>query len=210
MKPVLFLTTALFAAGPLAAQAPVADPLAPALSPPPVALPAAPPVPTIVIPKDWRGVFDAIDGGNWTSAQAGIGVLPASLLTPVAKAELFTAKGSPAVDVTALTALIAQAPELPHAAQLTRMAQSRGATEPLAYFPERRTISLGSAPVRYRARPVSGEPPADELRAALDPLIKINDAAAAEVQLLTFAPLISAEARAEAGQRVAFGFYVLG
>src|SRR4051812_10206814 len=33
----------------------------------------AAPVPrTVAIPKDWRGVFDAIDAGNWASAQAGI------------------------------------------------------------------------------------------------------------------------------------------
>ena len=59
------------------------------------------------IPRDWRGVFDAIDAGNWASAQAGIAALPPSVLTPVAKAELYTAKNSPAVDVASLQALIA-------------------------------------------------------------------------------------------------------
>ena len=55
---------------------------------------AAPPQ-TVAVPKDWRGVFDAIDAGNWASAQAGIAALPPSILTSVAKAELYTAKGSP-------------------------------------------------------------------------------------------------------------------
>src|SRR6478672_12759787 len=27
--------------------------------------PANPPLAAMVVPKDWRGVFDAIDGGNW-------------------------------------------------------------------------------------------------------------------------------------------------
>src|SRR5690349_7986044 len=64
---------------------------APALIPPPAPAPAtdqavaaptqqqptpvvqpAPSVRTVAIPKDWRGVFDAIDAGNWASAQAGI------------------------------------------------------------------------------------------------------------------------------------------
>ncbi len=49
------------------------------------------------------------------SAQAGIAALPPSVLTPVAKAELYTAKGSPVVDVASLQALIAEAPELPEA-----------------------------------------------------------------------------------------------
>jgi soluble lytic murein transglycosylase-like protein len=44
----------------------------------------------------------------------------------------------------------------------------------------------------------------------LDPLIKQDDAQGAEAQLLTYAPQLSVEARAEAGQRVAFAYYVLG
>ncbi len=82
--------------------------------------------------------------------------------------------------------------------------------EPLSYHQPRRTVSLGSAPGRYRARPVQGEPAADQLRTALDPLVKVNDAPGAEAQLLTFAPQLSIEARAEAGQRVAFAYYILG
>ena len=77
--------------------------------------PLPPPVVTVAVPKDWRGVFDAIDAGNWASAQAGIAALPRNILTPVAKAELYTAKGSPAVDLASLQALIAEAPELPQA-----------------------------------------------------------------------------------------------
>ena len=81
------------------------------------------------MPKDWRGVFDAIDAGNWASAQAGIAALPRSVLTPVAKAELYTAKGSPVVDLASLQALLAEAPELPEADQLAAMAVKRGAID---------------------------------------------------------------------------------
>ena len=108
----------------LAAQANPADPLAPlpqaqtqsvpstqpdavSVQPqpqPPVVQPQLlPPViarPTIPIPRDWRGVFAAIRAGNWAAAQAGINALPPDILTPVAKAELYTAKGSPAVDLS--------------------------------------------------------------------------------------------------------------
>ena len=170
----------------------------------------SPPVATVQVPRDWRGVFDAIDAGNWASARAGIATLPASILTPVARAELYTAKGSPQVDVGSLQALIAEAPELPQADQLAAMAVKRGALVPLQTIPEKPTYNLGSAPVRYRAKPVQGEPAADQLRAILDPLIKVDDAAGAEAQLLTFAPQLSVEARAEGGTRVAFVYYVLG
>jgi soluble lytic murein transglycosylase-like protein len=176
----------------------------------PAPQPVRPPVVTVAVPKDWRGVFDAIDAGNWASAQAGIAALPPSVLTAEAKAELYTAKGSPTVDLASLQALIAQAPELPQANQLALMAIRRGATTQPLVVPERYTVNLGSAPVRYRAKPIQGEPAADQLRAALDPLIKADDAAGAEAQLLTYAPLMSLEARAEAGNRVAFVYYVLG
>jgi soluble lytic murein transglycosylase-like protein len=162
------------------------------------------------VPKDWRGVFDAIDAGNWASAQAGIAVLPRGVLTPVAKAELYTAKGSPQVDLASIQALLAEAPELPQADQLARLAVARGATEAPLIVAERPVVNLGSPPGRYRARPVQGEPAADQLRALLDPLVKADDAQGAEAQLLTFAPQLSYEARAEAATRIGFIYYVLG
>ncbi|MFL6731503.1 MAG: hypothetical protein ACJ8EP_04095, partial [Sphingomicrobium sp.] len=174
------------------------------------AAPAPKPAAAAIVPKDWRGVFDAIDAGNWASAQAGIAALPRSILTPVAKAELYTAKGSPVVDLPSLQALIAEAPELPQAEQLAAMAIRRGATSVPLTVPEKPTYNLGSAPIRYKAKPVQGEPYADQLRAALDSLVKVNDAAGAESQLLLLAPQLSVEARAEASQRVAFAYYVNG
>jgi len=187
-----------------AQQAPGVQQVVPTLSPP------AQPVSSVVVPRDWRGVFDAIDTGNWAAARAGINALPRSILTAVAKAELYTAKGSPVVDLYLLQSLISEAPELPQSNQLATMAYRRGATAPILIVPERATVNLGAAPVRYKTRAVQGEPAADELRPILDPLIKADDAAGAEAQLLTYAPQLSVEARAEAGQRVAFVYYVLG
>jgi soluble lytic murein transglycosylase len=226
LKPGVLAFGALLWAAPVFAQAP--DPLAPlpvAPRPAPafpqpdgtqgpfiplVKLPASPPVQSAVVPKDWRGVFDAIDAGNWPAAQAGIAALPAGVITPVAKAELYTAKGSPIVDLASLQELIAQAPEIPEAQQLAFLAYKRGATAAPLIYPERVTTNLGSAPIRYRAKPVQGETAADQLRLVLDPLVKADNAAGAEAQLLIYAPQLSVEARAEAGQRVAFVYYVLG
>lgn len=226
MKAALFASVLLAATAPLHAQDPLAPlPEAPKPRPapaaaiqfpftyPPAALPATSiPVPLpapVIVPKDWRGVFDAIDSGNWASAQAGITTLSPGILTPVARAELYTAKGSPVADLASLQALIAEAPELPQAGQLALMAMKRGTLPPPLIVPEQPVVSLGSAPGRYRARPVQGEPIADTLRVQLDPLIKADDAAGAEALLIQNAPLLSAEARAEAGQRVAWVYYVL-
>ena len=136
MKSGLLAFGALIGAAPVLAQ-PAPDPLAPlptTASPmqaappqdqqqatvpaiqPPVVI-AQPASASVVVPKDWRGVFDAIDSGNWASAQAGIAALPRSVLTPVARAELYTARGSPMVDLSSLQAVIAEAPELPQAEQ---------------------------------------------------------------------------------------------
>ncbi len=165
---------------------------------------------TSVVPKDWRGVFAAIRAGDWAGAQAGIYALPPDVLTPVAKAELFTAKNSPPVDLGRLQSLLAEAPELPDADQLARMALARGATTPPLVVPERPVVGLGSAPGRYRARPVSGEPLADALRGQLDAFVKADDAAGGEAAFLAQAPYLSADARAEAAQRVAWIYYTLG
>lgn len=166
--------------------------------------------PAASAPRDWRAVFDAIDSGNWAYAQAGIATLPQSVLTPVAKAELYTAKGSPLVDLGSIQTLISQAPELPEANQLGFMALRRGATTPPLVIPEKSTVVLGSAPVRYRGHPVQGEPAADQLRSTLDSYVKADDASGAEAQLVSQGPALSYEARAEAGTRVAFIYYVLG
>jgi soluble lytic murein transglycosylase len=190
-------------------QAPAAAASAPQQTPTVAPAPAAT-GPRVAVPKDWREVFDAIDNGNWASAQAGIAALPQSVLTPVAKAELYTAKGSPVVDLGSLQSLIAQAPELPEANQLGLMALKRGATTAPLVIPEKPTVVLGSAPVRYRAHPVQGEPAADALRSALGPYVKADDASGAEALLVAQGPALSAEARAEAGTRVAFIYYVLG
>ena len=133
-----------------------------------------------------------------------------SILTPVAKAELYTAKGSPVVDLASLQALIAEAPELPQAEQLATMAIKRGALTPPSIIGERPTYSIGSAPYRYKAKPVQGEPYADQLRSLIDSLVKADDASGAEAQLIQYAPQLSVEARAEASTRVAFIYYVLG
>ncbi|MEO7365054.1 MAG: lytic transglycosylase domain-containing protein [Sphingomicrobium sp.] len=187
-------------------QKPAAPPLV-IVAPPQTTTAIVPAPPPIPIPRDWRGVFAAIRSGNWASAQAGIALLPANILSPVAKAELYTARGSPTADLASLQALLAEAPDLPQAEQLARMALSRGATISPLIAPRRPLVFLGSAPARYRARPVQGEPAADALRTALDPLVKADDPANAELLLAQSAPLLSLEARAEAGQRVAWAYY---
>lgn len=237
MKPALLLAAALLAA-PAAAQDPLAPlpeqpepglqapqmtPVAPPFREPqrpvavqaPVAVPSAAPVqaapaPIVQIPRTWRDVFVAIRSGKWREAEAGIAILPPHTLTPVAKAELYLARGSPVVPLGTIIALLAEAPDLPQAEQLARLAMARGATTPPNYYQSKRLTWLGNAPGRARARPVGGEPAADQLRAALDPLIRTDSGPQSEQLLMQYLPLLSVEARAEAAQRVAWTYYAAG
>ena len=168
------------------------------------------PVAVTRVPRNWAEVFSAIRGSRWTEAQIGIATLPRSEMTPVARAELYTAKGSPVVSLAQIQELLAEAPDLPQADQLARMAAARGATTAPEYIRRRQTTWLGNSPSRYKAKPVTGEPQADQLRSQLDPLIKADDAINAELLLMQTAPYISYEARAEAGQRVAWSYYAMG
>ena len=201
-------TPALAQADPLA---PVTEPVAEQIFEPAPAVPLTlPSIPVRPIPRDWRGVFDAIRFEDWAGASAGIATLPDHPLKPVALAEMFTARNSPRTELGPILALLAMAPDLPQADQLQRMAMVRGAISPPAIAYARPTIGLPTAPRRGRTRAVTGEPAADALRLALDPLIKADDALGAEAQLTEQAPFLSFEARAEAAQRVAFIYYVLG
>ena len=209
---VLFLASALASTPALAQQQD--DPLAPLDPVPavqePISQPQAPVSPPRVIPRDWRGIFTAIDTRDWEGARLGIEAMPAGPLKAVAKAELFTAKDSPAVDLASIQALLAEAPELPQAEQLSRLAVLRGAVEPPAIYRARPVVPLGTAPRRGKTRPVEGEPLADELRLALEPFVKVDDGPGAEALYLQAAPSLSYEARAEAANRVAWIYFVSG
>ena len=180
----------------------------PSVQPVTVSPPA--PVRVVVTPRDWRGVFAAIRRKDWAAASAGIATLPASPLTPYARAELYTAAGSPVVPLSAIERLLAEAPDLPQADQLARMAIKRGAVTPPLIVPRKRVISLPTPPTRYRARPVVGDSYADQLRPQIEPFVKANDAASAEALLSQYGAYLTYDARAELGQRVAWIYYVLG
>ena len=179
-------------------------------TPPSTSTVTAPPVVVVNVPRSWTEVFGAIRRSRWAEAQAGIAALPHSILTPVARAELYTAKGSPLVSLQQIQSLLAEAPDLPEAEQLARMAITRGALTAPQYIPRRPVAWLGNSPTRYKAKPITGETAADQLRAQLDPLIKADDAVNAELLLMQSAPYMSYEARAEAGQRVAWSYFAIG
>lgn len=169
--------------------------------------------PAILSPMErsqYREVFAALKASDWASAAARLDAMGNGPLHAAARAELYLAKGSPTATLDQLMPLLAQAPELPQAPQLARLATTRGATE-LPLLPSAQDLVwAGSQPRRARARPVNGDPVATELEAIIQPLIVDNRPMEAEAVLSEWQYRLIPESRTEYEQRVAWSYYIVG
>ena len=155
-------------------------------------------------------IFARIRAADWQGAASRLDALEAGPLHPVARAELYLAKGSPKVALEPLMALLAKAPELPQAAQLGRLAEVRGAAS-LPQLPQaQRLIWVAGQPRRARATSVKGDSVADELERQVQPLIRDNQPAAAEILLSEREHVLTPEALAEYRQRIGWSYYIVG
>ena len=107
--------------------------------------------------ESYRAVFAAIREARWTDAQLRLDAMRPGLLHATARAELYLAKGSPKVELPQLLALLNEAPELPQAEQIARLARTRGATELPALPVAKRMVWHNAAParIRYKATPAA-------------------------------------------------------
>lgn len=158
----------------------------------------------------YRTVFAAIRGQRWDEAQRQLDTMKPGPLHAIARAELFTAKDSPKVEVGPILDVIAAAPELPQAQQLSRMALNRGATALPPLPSVGRLVWSDAPPVRQRARSIRNETAATEVALAIQPFVKADDGISAEAVLERFAPDLSPEALTEWQQKVAWIYYVAG
>ena len=175
------------------------------------------PAPAVAVPSQldaeqrtgYQGVFAAIREQRWQDAQIALDQMKPGPLHLIARAELYTAKGSPKVELEPLVQLVSQAPELPEAEALVRLAKARGAVDlpplPLA----QRLIWQDGAPVRVHAKTTKGDAVAAELALAMQPFIKTDDGASAEALLLATQGLTS-EATTEWRGRIAWMYYLSG
>ncbi|WP_448664828.1 lytic transglycosylase domain-containing protein [Sphingomonas sp. CJ20] len=158
----------------------------------------------------YRTVFAAIRAGKWTDAQLQLDMMKPGPLHAIARAELYTAKGSPRVELAPLLALLAEAPELPQAEQIARMAKTRGATDLPVLPTAQRLIWFDGAPVRQRARSIKSDAAATEIALAIQPFVKADDGMQAEALVEKFGPDLTPEALTEWQQKVAWIYYVSG
>jgi soluble lytic murein transglycosylase-like protein len=156
----------------------------------------------------YRAVFASIRSGNWADAAQRLDGMPDGLLTAFARAELYTAKGSPRASLDAIMAVLNRAPELPQAADLARLARARGA-EALPDLPVARDlVRLAGASRRLAARTNRSDAVAMELRPQILSLIKSDRPAEAEALLISRQAELTAEARTEWQQRIAWSYYL--
>lgn len=169
-------------------------------------------VPTQLSPEQrtaYRAVFAAIREQRWQDAQLGLAGMAPGPLHSYALAELYTAKGSPRVELDPLVKLLTEAPELPQAEALMRLARARGATD-LPPLPEtQRLIWQDGAPNRVRARATRSDQVAADLAARMQPYVKGDMGREAEA-LLDATSGLSPEAQTEWTARVAWIYFLQG
>ncbi len=157
----------------------------------------------------YSALFADLAAQNWAGALGRLDALPEGPLHNAARAILYTAPGSPRVELAPLVALASRAPELPQATDLARLAQLRGATQPPQVAPVQRLIGQRGQPRRQRPRPNSGDPVARELEPLIQPLIVDDQPAAAEAIMLSRGGELSIESRTEFEQRIAWSYYLV-
>ncbi|MBR0551242.1 lytic transglycosylase domain-containing protein [Stakelama marina] len=158
----------------------------------------------------YRAVFDAIHQQRWADAQLQLNAMKPGPLHAIALAELYTAANSPKVPLQPLLALLNEAPELPEADQIGRLAQLRGA-ESLPDIPaEQRLVWHNGAPNRVRLRMSKSDATAADLADKIKPFIQNDDGAGAEALVQGAVDNLDDEARTEWWQRVSWIYYLSG
>ena len=157
----------------------------------------------------YAALFADLAAQNWAGALGRLDALPEGPLHNAARAILYTAPNSPRVELGPLLTLVNRAPELPQAADLARLAQLRGATQPPQVLPVQRLIGQRGQPRRQRPRPNSGDLVARELEPLIQPLIVADQPAEAEAIMLSRGGELSVESRTEFEQRIAWSYYLV-
>jgi soluble lytic murein transglycosylase-like protein len=168
-------------------------------------------VPALLTQEDrafYKQMFGAIEREDWTSVQALFAQRSDGPLHAVARAQFYLAASSPRAELAPLSQLIANAPDLPWADQLGRLAQKRGATELPALPSAQPMTTLPGLPKRIKPRPVADGTMPESVAQAIQDRIKNDDPMGARVLLDGIEASLSMEARAEWHQRVGWAFYI--
>ncbi|WP_242446084.1 lytic transglycosylase domain-containing protein [Sphingopyxis lindanitolerans] len=203
------MTANLLSGALLALAAAAASPALAADTGTPDLLAAPQTVPEILSSKQkqlYTQVLAAIRGQRWAEAKTLLGD-DNGPLGDFLRAELLTAANSPRAEVADIMPILARSPQLPQAEQLGRLATKRGATD-IPTLPDQNRLSWsGTAPRRVGADSVS-DPFAAGLARSIPDRIKNDDPAGAETLYMAVADKLTAEARDEWRQKIAWSYYI--
>jgi soluble lytic murein transglycosylase len=157
----------------------------------------------------YKLVFSAIRDQKWTDAQIQLDTMKPGPLHAIARAELYTAKGSPRIEMAPLVALLTEAPDLPEAADIARLAKARGAIDLPPLPAAQRLIWQDGAPRRAHAKSVKSDMIAADLALKMQPYVKADMGPEAQALLETTQGL-SPDALTEWQQRVAWIYFLRG
>lgn len=158
--------------------------------------------------EHYRAIFKAMGGNQWDAAKNLIADAPNGPLKSIAQAEYFLAANSPRAELGPLLILVNEAPHIPQAAQLGRLAKTRGA-QLLPNLPQRRSLSyVPGLPIRKKPKSIDSDSAANSIRGRILGFIKSDSPQSAEALLFETDSVLSAEARTELEQRVAWSYYI--
>lgn len=158
----------------------------------------------------YQNIFASIDADKWDEAAARLAAMDTGPLHPLARALIYTGRGSPKIDASDLVALATIAPELPQSPALVRLAAARGALS-VPMLPEVRDFAwLGTSPRRSRVASASNDAAASWMAAQVLPLIKEDRPTDAEAVLIVNEDSLTPAARTEWQQRIAWSYFLGG
>lgn len=158
--------------------------------------------------EHYRALFKAMGGNQWDVAKNLIADAPKGPLKSIAQAEYFLAANSPRAELGPLLVLVNEAPHIPQAAQLGRLAKKRGA-QLLPDLPQRRNLSyVPGLPIRKKPGAIKSDNGANAIRGQILGFIKNDSPQSAEELLSETADILSSDARTELEQRVAWSYYI--
>ncbi len=157
----------------------------------------------------YRSVFQAIRQSRWTDAQLALDGMKPGPLHAIARAELYTAHGSPKVEAAPIVEVLTQAPELPEADALARLARAKGANDLPELPVAQRMTWIDGSPSRARAKSIKSDLIAADLAQKMQPYIKDDQGAAAQA-LLDVTDGLSPDAQTEWQQKVGWIYYLQG
>jgi soluble lytic murein transglycosylase len=156
----------------------------------------------------YRDLFAAIRGKDWLRTQQLLAQTPDGPLHSVAQAEYYLDATSPRIELDALNDWLTRGRDLPQAERISQLALKRGATNYPALPQAQRFASLPSTPKRIRPRTVNDGTMPESISASIMDRIRNDDPGGAKLLLDGIDAALSAEARAEWRQKVAWSFYI--